>query len=448
MEDFKKIAHFAEELSFGNLSAQTVEAAKRILLDSIACMAAGNRLLNKVDASGLGHLVGPCTIVGSDGGFGKEWSAFVNGTNMVATEMDEGNQFAKGHPAAHFLPALLGEAEYAGISGRDFITAFIAAYEVAARIGSAIQLQNKVHPHGNWGTAGAAVAIAKLRMMNRQEIQDSLVLGASLPVTSVWASALSGANVRNAYIGISNLIGLLAPDMVRNGIRSNSTVLMSLYSEVLGAGFVEEFLAEGLGTDYWIEKNYFKIYACCRFIHGAVDCVLGIKEQLQSKNRTLSPESIKRVHVETYNMAATLDAYEPPNGFAAKFSIPFSMAILLCKDSVAQEEFHDGNVNDSFLKNFSRRVVVSEDARLTSLLPKTRATRVTIQLTDGTIVSNEVHVTTGDPENPLKNGDLMRKFYELAVPTFEESKCSEIANVCFSIDTIGNIAEFTRLLRR
>lgn len=443
MKVYLNIGKYVRNINFEDIPSTAVESAKRILLDSLGCMIAGSRFLNLKDQS---HPLGSFTIVGVGRGYSREWAVLINGNNLVATEMDEGNQFAKGHPAAHFLPALLAEAETKPINGKEFLTALVVAYEVAARIGSSITLKKYIHPHGNWGTGSSAVAIAKLRGLGINEIAEAILLGCSLPVTSVWSSVLTGSNIRNSYIGISNLIGLMVPDMVRCGIKSHADVVSSVYGEALGISFHPELLDEGLGEEYLIEKNYLKIYSCCRFIHGAVDCVLNIKEELKKKGRDLKPEDIQSVNVETYELAATLRENKPPNAFAAKFSIPFSIALLLSRGSLTNDVYRDECVEDQKLLELSKRVTVSEDPSLSALLPKVRATRVTIHLKDGLSIGKEVHSTTGDYTCPLSNEQIINKFYYLAQPSIGRSACLAIAEMVFSLEKIGQISDLIRLL--
>lgn len=45
---------------------------------------------------------------------------------------------ARGHPASHVVPATLAMAEAQGASGDEWLSAFVAGYECAARVGIAL----------------------------------------------------------------------------------------------------------------------------------------------------------------------------------------------------------------------------------------------------------------------------------------------------------------------
>ena len=131
-----------------------------VLLDSLGVTAVGSRLPEQralVEAWRPG--AGPAPLVGSGRTTGVEAAAWLNATAMVRLELDEGNKFAAGHPAAHGLWGVLSLAADLDRSGADTAAALLVAYEVAARFGRATRLRPGSHPHGSWGVAGAAAGL-------------------------------------------------------------------------------------------------------------------------------------------------------------------------------------------------------------------------------------------------------------------------------------------------
>lgn len=448
-EAIRSQAEFAAGLSFADLPPEALHAAKRVLLDSIGCMAAGSRLAGtKLNGGGISPWnEGAYTVVGRSVKADRVWAALLNGSHMVAAELDEGNQFAKGHPAAHFLPALLAEADRVNPSGEAFLAAMVAAYEVAVRWGGAVTLHPRVHTHGNWGTAAAATAVAKLRGGSPAELRASILLAASLPLPSAWAAAFAGATVRDGYIGISNALGLLAPGMAQYGIAGSDSVVASVYGELIGTAIDPSFLQRQLGTEFFIAKNYMKTYACCRYVHGAIDALLELRSEAEAEGgRGLDPETVDHIRVDTYQAASALADPEPPNGLAAKFSIPCSLAILLAKGSVDASQFTAEAVADEEVRRLARRIEVAEDPALTALLPEVRATRVTLTLKDGRRQVREIRAATGEYTNPLTDGELEAKFYELAEPVWGERRCAGIVDAVANLERTAQCSEWIGLL--
>jgi len=113
---------------------------------------------------------GPAPLLGAGRTTTVEASAWLNAAALVRLELDEGNKYAKGHPAAHAFPAVLALAADLRASGPETMAALLAAYEVASRFGRATSLRAGAHPHGSWGVAGAAAGCARLLGLGADEV--------------------------------------------------------------------------------------------------------------------------------------------------------------------------------------------------------------------------------------------------------------------------------------
>lgn len=82
-----------------------------------------------------------------------------------------------------------------------------------------------------------------------------MITANSLPQTTSWASAFGGDQLRNAYIGIANCIGMQAFRMNKAGVASSIPTLQHVWNEVLQGSIDTEGLIRDLGNDYYIEKK-------------------------------------------------------------------------------------------------------------------------------------------------------------------------------------------------
>ncbi len=131
----------------------------RTLLDTLGVIVAGDRTPEmRALVAAWDPPPGPARIFGADSRTVTETAAYLNGVSAVMLELDEGNKYARGHPASHVFPAALAVAQTRAATGPEIIAALLIGYEVASRFGRATRLRSGVHPHGNWGTAGAAAA--------------------------------------------------------------------------------------------------------------------------------------------------------------------------------------------------------------------------------------------------------------------------------------------------
>ena len=427
-------AQFAAGLRYADLHPKTVRQGKRILLDSLGCMAAGSLSLGKDELP-----QGDFPIVGHDAA-DEDTAVFLSGTAMVKNELDEGNQFAFGHPACHVVPALLAESGRLHLSGKEFLTALTAGYEIACRWSAAVSLRPSAHVHGTAATAGAAAAVGAARKLPEQTLCDTLLLAASLPQNAAWESAFHGDQIRNAYIGLSNVVGMRAADMVRFGVASSFQTLESVWTEVFGEGLCPETLTKGLGTEFLIEKNYMKRYAACRYVHAFADAV---SEFMQDG---LQADQIGRIHLRTYRAAAHLCGQSAENGFAARFSIPVALAILLVRGSLTIETMTDEAARDPAVLALAKRITVEEDAGYTALLPQVRANHIAVWRTDGAKLEKEIRAARGDYLLPLTDAELKQKFRSLSASVWSEERQNLLTAMAANLENLADMAELAVLL--
>lgn len=436
---------FASEISFNDLDKTLVEQAKLVVLDCIGAVAAGmqepeTRAL--VARLGRREAGGGFAAIGAGRRLNAGDAAFVNGVAGTMLELDEGNSFARGHPGIHVLPAALAARRPAEVDGRDFLLAFILGYEIGARVGAASKLRNTMHPHGTWGTIGAAFAAAYLDKADEQALIETVNASASLSLGTSLRTMLEGATVRNSYAGFSARNGLAAWDLVASGFTGEIDGVRSVYGGVLAEGFRPGEMVAALGTRWEIQRNYFKRHAACRFTHGALDVVA----RLIAEHGPVDPAAIARIDVETYVWAAQLDAPAPANMLAAKFSLPFAIATTLVHGEASVPAFRAAALADARIVGLAARVAVNEDPALSAMLPDLRPARVAIHLADGRVLSGETFTNRGDARDPYSPDEVMAKFAELARPVWGETHAERIRTAIETLDEAADLMALDALL--
>ncbi|NWN89848.1 MAG: MmgE/PrpD family protein [Micrococcaceae bacterium] len=138
---------------------------------------------------------GPAVVIGHGRNTDVDTSALINAASACCLELDEGNKYAGGHPAAHVIFAALGTAQSSAqpISGHQLLAAITVGYEIAARFGAATTLKKGWHPHGHWGATGAASSVALLKNLDRKDIAAAIDTTAGLMQTTPWPLVTEGA---------------------------------------------------------------------------------------------------------------------------------------------------------------------------------------------------------------------------------------------------------------
>jgi 2-methylcitrate dehydratase PrpD len=440
-------SRFAAGLRFEDLPAEVVARARLVLLDTIGAIAAGAQepemvaLTRRVaELHGTGGIT--TAVIGGRTRLALPVAAFLNGTAGTMLELDEGNQYCRGHPAVHVVPAALAAADRRAASGRALVRALVLGYEIGARIGIASTLRVTMHPHGTWGTVGAAVAVAALADADAATMRETINVASTLGLATSRRTMLQGGTVRNTYAGVSNQLGLVAVDLVGAGFVGEPDGVATVFGTVAADDFRPGEMTRELGTRWEIARNYFKRHAACRYTHGALDALGAILAETGS----VSPEEVAALEVDTYVWAAQLDDPAPRNMLAAKFSLPFALATMIVNGSTGVASFREPAREDAATRALAARVTVREDPAFTAALPALRPARVTLTLRDGRRVQRAVTTNRGDTEAPYPPDEVEAKFMELAGPVWGADDASALRAAVATIDTAPDVRALTALL--
>lgn len=427
---------FARAARFEDLTPEVVQRTMLVILDCIGAIIAGQAEPEVRSAGKRLDRISKSRKAGS-----PLVRAFIDGTAGTMLEIDEGNQYARGHPGIHVVPAVLAAAQGKKFTGQDAILATALGYEIGARIGIASKLRVTMHPHGTWGTVGAALAIAKLHRASAAEFAQAINVASSLGLTTSRRTMLEGATVRNTYAGFSNMLGLMAWELVRAGFTGEADGVGSVYGGIAADDWKPEEMVNELGVRWEITRNYFKRHAACRYNHGALDALQKIVAEAGGR---IDPEQIETITVDTYVWAAQLDHPAPANMLAAKFSMPFSLATFVVNGAATLDAFRDAARLDTVTRALAARVTINEDPAMTARLPGLRPARLTVRMTDGRIFKAEALTNKGDTEDPYSADEVIAKFLEVTTPVIGRPGAAELATAIMSLDSGLSLAAIVK----
>lgn len=435
MDALDRVAHFAATTKAGDVPAPVMERAAVIMADCIGAIVGGAA---EPDVAALAERqtgAGPALLIGTSQTRTAGIAALLNGTAGTTLEMDEGNQFCKGHPGIHTVPAALAFAAGRQVTGRELLAAIAIGYDVGARVGIAAQLRPSMHPHGTWGAICAATAVARILDATPAQMRHVISMSASLGLSTSRRTMLEGGTVRNIYAGVSGQMGVLVGDMISAGFTGDVNGVSQVFGHVVSDVFDEVAFAKDLGTRWEVSRNYFKMHSCCRFNHAALDA-LAI---MQETHGTLDHTAIESILVETYSLAVELDDPAPQNVLAGKFSVPFAMATALVNGSTGVDSFTMPNVINPMILDLAKRVTLVEDPAMTACLPDKRPARVTVSLQSGDRLQASTETNRGDWSAPHPLTEIHDKYMSLATRLWREDDASRIWDMVRDLDKAGSV---------
>ena len=445
-QPLEKLAQFVANTTWDELPERVRLHAKLVLLDTIGVILAGStrpevrKLRDSLTAAGgSGATVYAAGCPTSD----PRTAALLNGIAGRAIELCEGLRLVSGQAAVQILPGVLATAEHEGRTGKNVLSALILGYEVAGRLASAFVPRPLAHQNGQASMLGAAAAGARVRGMSAPAVSRAIRAAAPLVLAPSYTHVVEGATSLNVAGAMSSFVGTLVPDLVVSGFESYPDAVEEALGELVGSAFDSTHLLDGLGARWHITENYFRLYACCNPIHGALDCLAAILSKLRP-----APEEIERVDVATYRFASVMRNPDPPNFFASKYSLPHVAAVMIVRGRAGHGDVDDSALTDPGIVSLRRRVHIAEDAAMSAVAPRLRPSRVTVTLKDGRQETAARESHRGDFNEPFAESELREKFRELAGTVLTPAGTGELEGVLDRCENWKNLTEFREILRR
>lgn len=414
----RALASFVAGLRYEDLPGEVVERTKEFFLDWAASALAGRgaRPLRALEsfAATMGPDVGPSEVLVSRLRTSPLFAALVNGAASHVVEQDDVHNGAVFHPATVVFPAALAAAQQTGASGRDFIVASIAGYEVGVRVGAFLGRSHykTFHTTGTAGTLAAAAAVAHLLGAD-EEIMLNALGSAGTQAAGLWEFLRDAADSKQLHTAKAASDGLLSAYLAQDGFTGAKRILEG--KQGMAAGMSSDpdpaKLVEDLGERWAVLETSFKYHASCRHTHPAADALLkGMKEHDLSAGDVAAVRA--RVHEAAIDVLGPVT--DPSTIHQSKFSMGFVLALAAHRGSVGLDDFTEESLKDPELRSFHEKVEMVLDAEVDEEYPRRWIGLVDIETSDGDSFTSRVNVPKGDPGNTLSREEIEEKARKLS----------------------------------
>ena len=456
------VAGFVVATRADDIPADVMHLGKRSVIDGIGLALAGaasqTGAITRRYLASLGIATdNGSTVVGSKLRLPARFAAFANGVSIHADDYDD-TQLAVAkdrvyglltHPTAPALPPVLALAERDGRSGRDLMTAYQVGVEVECKVAEAIlprHYQQGFHSTATCGAIGAAAAAAKLLGLDREATRRALSLGAT------QAGGLRenfGTMTKPFHAGRAAESGVVAAELAALGFTASPHGLEADrgFFRAAGGGYSAEMIDGKLGNPWTFAFPGVSIkpHPSGSLTHPGMAVMLDL-----ILRHDLRPERVKRVAVGTnHNMPNALIHHRPRTELQAKFSMEFCMAILLLERAAGLEQFTDEVVNRPDVQALVRKIDFGVHPEAEAAGFDKMTTIITVELDDGSVVKGAADFGKGSPANPMSDAELAEKFRQCAAwGGLDRDQTKAVLDLAWRIDTIDDIGELTRHLRR
>jgi 2-methylcitrate dehydratase PrpD len=380
-------------------------------------------------------------------------AVLANGTLAHGLDFDDTREDAIVHTGCVAVPTALAVGEALGSSGRAALEAMIAGVEVMCRVGLAVPGRfhaRNFHPTAVSGSFGATAAAGKLYGLTEDQLVHAFGICGS-QASGVIQYLADGSWTKRFHPGWASHAGVVAALLAQVGFTAPESVFegrQGFYQAFAGSydGTRMNQLLESLGKAWEVEHLTFKPYPCGSIAHPYMDCALRLRTRYE-----VLPEQIAEIHCRTAEgpvprLWEPLAAKRRPlNGYAAKFSLPYLVAVMLVQGRAGLGEFTDEAVRDATVLSVAERVSYELDPSIN--YPRHFVGHVRIRLKDGRVLEDRQDHPRGGPDFPMTGEELEAKFRGNAGLLLPKGRIDEVIQAVGGLAQAGQIAPLMAFLR-
>jgi 2-methylcitrate dehydratase PrpD len=138
------------------------------------------------------------------------------------------------------------------------------------------------------------------------------------------------------------------------------------------------------------------------------------------------------------------DKQKPVSSYGAKFSLPYSIAVMLIRGQAGLEEFSEAAIRDTELLALAEKVRYELDPTID--YPRHFEGHVQVRMKDGSIFTEDQLHPRGGYEDPLPPEEIEAKFRANAQLALDENRVEEVVKLVQRLERLPTISILTETL--
>jgi 2-methylcitrate dehydratase PrpD len=436
------------------LPKPVAEKTKHHVLDTIAAMVSGSRLLPGESAISFVRTQGgtpEATVIGSRIVTSAVNAALANGMLAHADETDDSHAPSLTHPGCGIVPAALAIAEREQSNGTAFLRAVALGYDIGCRMTMALhaydfrEAGHSTHSFGPmFGAAAAAGALAGLKYDQTRHLLSYTAQQAS--GVSCWMRDPEHVEKAFDFGGMPARNGVSAAVMVAHGFTGVDDVFAGernffvAYDESRRSGKAPqpERLIEGLGSTFEIMNTNIKRWSVGSPIQAPLDALVDL-----IRTHHIKAEDVKKLVVRVAHQGAnTVNNRDMPD-----ICMQHMCAVMLIDGIVTFESAHDEKrMKDRKVLELRSRIELFGDDALTQAMPS-RQGIVELTLNDGRELRQHVKAVRGTSDSPMTRAEVDEKCLHLLAPILGKKRARLLCDTVWTLEDVSRMRALRPLLR-
>lgn len=438
MTEVQQLARFVHTRRYDDLSEKAVTALKLRLLDSLGCAigALDGAPVKAIRAQIKEFGGNPLTSLIGGGKTAPDNTAFYNSALVRYLDFNDSYLAKKEtcHPSDN-IGSMLAATEYAGKSGKDFLTALAIAYQVQCRLSDVAPVRDKGFDHTVQGGYGAAAGVAYALGLDENKTASAIAIAGTaynaLRVTrtgnlSNWKGlAFPSTAWTSTHSAFLAKYGITGPEEVFEGNKG--------FKESIAGNFEINWEKEDLEkVTHTIIKRY------NAEIHSQAT-LEGIQELHRANG--FDVDNIEKIVLNTFDVAYNIIGGGEEGGKKnirtkeeADHSLPYLMSAMLLDGNVMPAQYLPERIVKSDIQQLLQKVQVNEKKDYSDRFPNEMPCDITVSLKDG----KQYHIEKKDYEGfvtrPASWETVSEKFRALSVAYTDEKTQNKIIEMVQHIE--------------
>lgn len=370
-------------------------------------------------------------------------AAFANGVRSHGLVRDDMHVGSVSHLGTVLIPALLALATTTKASGKDFIAALVAGYEVGGKVGRMImdvEVSRIFRPTGTVGPIAAAAAGAKLLGLDAEKTTAALALAANTAAGyNEWAG--TGGSEMFFHNGFAARSAVTAVQLAAEGAFASPSAIDG------DAGILAAFrrprpptVPELFADRPEILAVFFKPVPACNFAQTPAQAAQALAQRYR-----IPAADIESVTVRVTRAAALYPGCDSSGPFEhilqAKMSIHYNVAAALAHGDFAERNYIPQE--NAEVQALARRVSVEIDDGFTNAFPAKQGAAVIVRTEAGQTFEQSM-----DNLEPTDTDGVHERFFAAASSELGEARARDLDRLIGTLETCDDAAELERLARK
>lgn len=449
------LANYIAAASRKALPKHVVEKTKHHVLDTLAAMVSGAKLLPGKAALAYAKALGgakEATVVCGGTQTTTVNAALVNAMMAHADETDDSHAPSMMHPGCAIVANALAFGERYRRNGMQLLRAVALGYDVGARLNISLgeaafrRVGHLTHCFGP--TFGSTAAAASLCGFNPTQVRHALAYAAQ-QAGGLSSYARDTGHIEKAFDfgGMPARNGATAASMVAAGCTATDDILFgergfyAAYDESQRTGRAPDpsILVDGLGRRFEILRTNIKRWTVGSPIQAPLDSLLTL-----IRTHHIKPADVDTVVVRvSITGANTTGNREMPD-----ICMQHMVAVMLLDGIATFESAHDEKrMRHPKVLAMRKRITLLGDEALQKKLPQ-REGIVEITLKNGRRVRHHTEAVRGTANNPMTRDEVDEKCFHLMMPVLGAKKSRALCEAAWQMEDLADVRQLRPLLSR